>query len=136
MSIERTKLMYGCPVIDYDQIKPVVIKPTVLIDNENNDIKKEDEEINVKDVLHELVEKDELDKLIAQLDYNSEEFDYKKEIDYFIARLKDSLYKDSIQSINRCIRLWKMIYILKLGYCISKNEKEFDLLSGWNKINK
>ena len=92
--------------------------------------------MDIERFLSEIISEDKVNELIEKSDFIDSEFDYNREIDYFLLKLKESLKSDSISSVNRSLRLWKMIYLLKLGQCIVKNKKELDMLEGWDKFIK
>ena len=92
--------------------------------------------MDIEKFLSEIISEDKVNELIEKSDFIDSEFDYDREIDYFLCKLKESLKSDSISSVNRSLRLWKMIYLLKLGQCIVKNKKELNMLEGWDKIIK
>ena len=92
--------------------------------------------MDIEKFLSEVISEDKVNELIEGTDFHEIDFDYNREIDYFLCKLKESLKADSISSVNRSLRLWKMIYLLKLGQCIVKNKEELNMLEGWDKIIK
>ncbi|MBQ3416103.1 MAG: hypothetical protein IJH39_12375, partial [Clostridia bacterium] len=51
--------------------------------------------------------------------------DYDREIDYYLHKLTDALKSDTPNSVQRSLRIWKMIYLLKIGFYISKHSDEY-----------
>ena len=120
LDLDNIRLMYGCPVTNF---RP---KPKVEVESEPDNI---DNLNNFKKLLSDIVTDDGINKLIEETDFSNIEFDYKEEIDYYLKKLEEALKNDSIQSTRRCLRLWKMIYMLKLGNTIINHQDEFGFLN-------
>jgi len=118
IDLDNIRLMYGCPITNFNT-KPKVESELDNMDNLNS----------FKKLLSDIVTDDGINKLIEETDFSNIEFDYKKEIDYYLKKLEEALKNDSIQSPQRCLRLWKMIYMLKLGNIIINHQNEFGFLN-------
>lgn len=120
LNLDNIRLMYGCPVTDFRT------KPKVEVESEPDNM---DNLNSFNKLLSDIVTDDGISKLIEETDFSNIEFDYNKEIDYFLKKLEEALKNDSVQSTQRCLRLWKMIYMLKLGNTIINHQDEFGFLN-------
>ena len=117
-SLENIKLMYGCPVVDWKDINK---KECVKISESNND----SVTTEFRRFLREVVKDEGINELVRETDLDNIEFDYDREIDYYLHKLTDALKSDTPNSVQRSLRIWKMIYLLKIGFYISKHSDEY-----------
>ena len=117
-SLEDIKLMYGCPVVDWKDINK---KECVEISESNNySVMTE-----FRRFLSEVVKDDGINELVRETDLDNIDFDYNTEIDYYLHKLTEALKSDTPNSVQRSLRIWKMIYLLKIGFYISKHSDEY-----------